>query len=77
MSFEIIGALVNIETIATGSEIRELPRLQKAYGRARWRKRKGVGKVKLPNGSVHTAEIHWYEAHGVGRKEQKIKRFLP
>jgi hypothetical protein len=76
MSFEIIGAIVDVETIATGRAIRELPRLQKAYGRARWRKRKGVGKVRLPNGNVHTAEILWYEAHGIGGKEHKIKRVL-
>ena len=74
--FEIIGPLVNVETIATGREIRELPRLQKAYGKGRWRKRKCIGRVRLQNGSVHTAEIHWYEAHGVWRKEHKIKKFL-
>lgn len=74
---EIIGPLVNVETIANGREIRELARLQKAYGKGRWRKRKGVGKVRLQNGSVKTAEIHWYEAHGIGRKEPKVKKFLP
>ena len=76
MSFEIIGPLVNVETIAVGKEIRELARLQKAYGKGRWRKRKGVGRIKLQNGSVHTAEIHWYEAHGIGAKEHKIKHIL-
>jgi len=74
--FEIVGTLVNVETIAAGREIRELPRLRKTYGKGRWRKRKGVGRVRLQNGSVHTAEIHWYEAHGIGRKEHKIKKFL-
>ncbi|HEY5021551.1 MAG TPA: hypothetical protein VII30_03575 [Gemmatimonadaceae bacterium] len=76
MSFEIIGPLVNVETIAVGKEIREVARLQKAYGKGRWRKRKGVGRIKLQNGSVHTAEIHWYEAHGIGAKEHKIKHIL-
>ena len=75
--FEIVGPIVNVETIAAGREIRELPRLRKAYGKGRWRKRKGVGRVRLQDGSVHTAEIHWYEAHGIGRKEHKIKRVLP
>ena len=74
--FEIVGPLVNVETIAAGREIRELRRLRKAYGKGRWRKRKGVGRVRLEDGSVHTAEVHWYEAHGVGRKEHKIKKFL-
>jgi hypothetical protein len=74
--FEIIGPLVNVETIAAGREIRELPRLRKTYGKGRWRKRKGVGRVRLQDGSIHTAEVHWYEAHGIGRKEHKIKKFL-
>jgi hypothetical protein len=74
--FEIVGALVNVETIAAGREIRELPRLRKTYGKGRWRKRKGVGRVRLQDGSIHTAEVHWYEAHGIGRKEHKIKKFL-
>jgi hypothetical protein len=73
---ELVGPLVNAETIAVGREIRELRRLQKAYGKGRWRKRKGVDKVRLPNGSVQSAEVHWYEAHGIGRKELKIKRLL-
>jgi hypothetical protein len=76
MPFEIIGPLVDVETIAMGRGIRELARLHKAYGKARWRKRKGIGRIKLQNGSVHTAEIHWYEAHGVGSKEHKIKRIV-
>jgi hypothetical protein len=76
MSLEILGPIVNVETIAKGRKIRELARLVKAYGKGRWRKLKGVGRVRLPNGTVHTAEIHWYEANGIGRKEHKIKRFL-
>ena len=74
--FEIVGPIVNVETIAAGREIRELPRLRKAYGKGRWRKRKGVGRVRLQDGSIHTAEVHWYEAHGIGRKEHKIQKFL-
>ena len=57
-------------------EIRELRRLRKAYGGARWRKRKGIAKVRLEDGSVHVAEVHWYEAHGVGQKELEIKRIF-
>jgi hypothetical protein len=75
--FEFVGPLVNVETIATGRKIRELPRLRKAYGTGRWRKRKGIGRIRLQDGSLHTAEVHWYEAHGIGRKEHKIKRLLP
>lgn len=74
--FEVLGTLVDVETIATGHEIRELRRLQKAYGRGRRRKRKGIARIRLRNGVIHTAEVHWYEAHGVGRKEFKIKRIL-
>jgi len=74
---EILGPLVNIETIAAGRQLQELPRPQKAYGKGRRRKRKGVGRIRLQDGSVHTAEIHWYEAHGAGRKEEyKIKRLI-
>ena len=61
------------ETIATGREIRQLPRLRRRHGKGRWRKRKGVARVRLQDGTVHTAEIHWYEAHGIGRREMKIK----
>jgi hypothetical protein len=74
--FEVLGTIIDIETIATGREIRELRRLQKAYGHDRWRKRKGIARIRLTHGGIHTAEIHWYEAHGVGRKELKIKRLL-
>jgi hypothetical protein len=74
--FEIVGAVLQQETIAVGRGIRELARLRRAYGGAQWRKRKGVAKIRLHDGTVRTAEVHWYEAHGVGRKEIKIKRFL-
>jgi hypothetical protein len=74
--FELLGPITDIETFAVGSAIREIARLGKFYGKGRWRKRKGVAKVRLSDGSVHVAEIHWYEATGIGKKECKIKRFL-
>ena len=76
MHFRIIGEITDIETFATGRKIRELSRLRKFYGRGRWRKRKGNARIRLNDGSVHFAEVHWYEARGIGRKELKIKRFL-
>lgn len=76
MSFEIVGAITEVETFAVGASIRELPRLRKIYGKGRWRKRKGIAKVKLPDGTIRKAEIHWYEASGIGKKEFKIKRLL-
>ena len=76
MTFEIIGEIEGIETFAVGRSIREHPRLQKIYGKGRWRKRKGFATVRLPSGIERSAEIHWYEATGIGRKEFKIKRFL-
>ena len=76
MDFDIIGPLSDIESIAVGSAIRELVRLRKAYGPGRWRKRKGNAMVRLADGTIIKAEVHWYEAHGIGRVEFKIKRFL-
>lgn len=76
MYFRIVGTIREIETFAVGSDIRELPRLRRQYGRGRWRKRKGTATVELPDGSTHLAEVHWYEATGIGRKEFKIKRYL-
>lgn len=76
MYFEILGKITNVETFAVGSSIREIARLRKLYGKGRWRKRKGVARVKLDDGSVCLAEIHWYEATGIGKKEFKIKQFL-
>ena len=66
----------SLETIASGRGIRELKCLRRVYGNAKWRKRKGTAEVKLADGSVHRAELHWYEATGLGRKEYKIKRYL-
>jgi hypothetical protein len=74
--FRILGAIAAIETIAVGSGIREIGRLRKRYGRGRWRKRKGVARVELQDGTVRLAEIHWYEASGVGRREVKLKGYL-
>jgi hypothetical protein len=76
VSFVVIGAILEQETIAAGRGIRELARLRKFYGTGRWRKRKGIARIRLDDGTLRTAEIHWYEAHGIGRKELKIKRFL-
>jgi hypothetical protein len=74
--FELIGKIENIETIAIGSKIHDIARLRKMYGRGRWRKLKGVGRVRLANSSECEAELHWYEAHGIGRKEMKVKQLL-
>jgi hypothetical protein len=76
MRFEILGDIYDIETFATGAGIREIARLRRIYGRGRWRKRKGIARVRLSDGSIHTAELHWYEATGIGRKEFKIKHLL-
>jgi hypothetical protein len=76
MDFEVVGAITDVETFAVGSSIRELPRLRRVYGPGRWRKRKGIAQVRLKDGTAVRAEVHWYEAHGIGRKEMKIKRFL-
>ncbi len=73
MDFEIVGPVRDIETIAAGRAIRPLRQLRRRYGKGRWRKRKGVATVRLQDGTVHKAEVHWYEAHGIGRREMKIK----
>ena len=76
MFFEILGEIVDVELIAAGRVIGELNRLQKRYGKARWRKMKGVCEIRLRSGLVVNAELHWYEAHGIDRKEFKVKRLL-
>jgi len=76
MYFRIIGEVTQAETFAAGSSIREIARLRKVYGRGRWRKRKGIARVRLDDGTVHIAEVHWYEASGIGKREFKVKRFL-
>jgi hypothetical protein len=74
--FDILGAITELETFAIGNAIRELPRLRRTYGPGRWRKRKGVARVRLVDGTIRRAELHWYEASGVGRREYKIKGYL-
>jgi hypothetical protein len=76
MQFEIVGEISQVETFAAGTGIREISRLRRVYGRGRWRKRKGIARVQLADGSLHLAEVHWYEAAGIGRKEFKIKHLL-
>jgi hypothetical protein len=76
MHFEVIDAITEIETIAIGTSVRALANLQRRYGRGRWRKLKGVATVRLGTGTLRRAEVHWYEAHGIGRVRHKIKRFL-
>ena len=73
MDFEIIGTIANIETIATGPSIRDIVRLRKRHGKGRWRKMKGLATVRLEDGTIHRAEVHWYDAHGIGKREFKIK----
>lgn len=76
MYFELVGEISASETIAEGSSIRILAELERKHGRGRWRKLKGTGVVRLADGRVVRAELHWYEAHGMGRTRLKIKRFL-
>ena len=75
-SFEIVSDITDIEVIAVGKSIRDLERIREQYGDGRWRKMKGIAIIQLSNGSVRKAEIHWYEAHGIGRKEFKRKGYL-
>lgn len=76
MEIEILGAIERVETIAVAGQIRELSRLNRFYGKARRRKRKRLAMVRLPDGSIESAEVHWYEAASIGRREFKVKRFL-
>jgi hypothetical protein len=76
MPVDIVGTIADTQVIARGRGIRELRRLEKIYGKARWRKLKGIARVRLEDGSVVEAEVHWYEATGLGRREMKIKRIL-
>lgn len=76
MYFEIIGELEGIETIAVGGRIRDIMRLRRQFGPGRWRKLKGFASIRLESGTIRYAELHWYEAHGIGRKKMKIKRLL-
>ena len=76
MQFEVTGNISEIETIAVSRAIRILPLLQRRYGKGRWRKLKGVATVRLNDGTIRSAEIHWFEAHGIGKRKMRIKRFL-
>jgi len=76
MDFEIVGEIAVVETIAAGKGIRDLRRLRKSYGKGRWRKMKGIARIRLMTGRIRLAELHWYEAHGIGKKEIKRKRYL-
>jgi hypothetical protein len=76
VAFEIVGEVTAIEVIAAGNKLRRRKELRKRYGQGRWRKLKGIAKVHLAGGEIRSAEIHWYEAHGIGRRALKIKRFL-
>lgn len=76
MPFEIVGDIELVETIASGRGVRVRSRLHKIYGRGRWRKLKGEATVRLPSGKLRRVELHWYEAHGIGRRDLKIKKYL-
>ncbi|MGI8657022.1 MAG: hypothetical protein ACR2LC_17595 [Pyrinomonadaceae bacterium] len=76
MNFEIIGKITDIETIAVGSSIRILPVLRRRFGKGRWRKLKGIAQVRLFDGTIRPAEVHWFEAHGIGKRFMRIKRYL-
>jgi hypothetical protein len=76
MKFEIVGRITSIEIIASGSGVRVRRFLRKAYGAGRWRKLKGLAMVRLPNGALRRVELHWYEAHGIGRRDVRIKAYL-
>jgi len=76
VEFEIVGDIEHVETIASGPSVKIRSFLRKKYGRGRWRKRKGEATVRLPNGNLRRVELHWYEAHGIGKRDLKIKHYL-
>lgn len=76
MIFELIGEITGVEIIAVDGRIRDIERLRKSYGPGRWRKLKGIALVRLEDGTECDAELHWYEAHGIGKKEIKVKELL-
>ena len=73
MDFQFVSEISEVETIATGKSVRDQVRLRELYGGTRWRKLKGVARVRLRNGRIRLAEVHWYEAHGIGKREFKLK----
>lgn len=76
MKFEVVGQIEQVETIAAGPGVKVRAFLWKTCGRGRWRKQKGIGTVRLPNGNLRRVELHWYEAHGIGKRDMKIKKYL-
>jgi hypothetical protein len=76
LKFEVVGRITGIETIASGTGVRLRRYLRKAYGPGRWRKLKGMATIRLPNGALRRVELHWYEAHGIGRRDLRIKRYV-
>jgi hypothetical protein len=76
VNFKIVDKIHREKTFATGNGIKEIARLRRVYGKGRWRKRKGIATVRLQDGTIRTAEVHWYEATGIGRLEYKIKHFV-
>ena len=76
MHFEIVGRIEHVEVIAVGGRIRDIMRLRRQFGEGKWRKLKGIARVRIASGETRRAEVHWYEAHGIGRKKMKIKRFV-
>jgi hypothetical protein len=74
--FDLLSRITNIEIIAVDNAIHDIAYLRSAYGAGRWRKLKGIAKVRLPDGTICRAEVHWYEAHGIGKRDMKIKRVL-
>ena len=76
MKFDVVGTITNVEIIAAGPSVKVRSFLRKTYGRGRWRKLKGVATVRLRNGKLRRVELHWYEAHGIGRRDFKIKSYL-
>ena len=76
MKFELVGPIANAEVIAAGPGVRVRSYLRKAYGQGRWRKMKGTATIRLSNGALRVVELHWYEAHGIGQRDMKIKRYV-
>jgi hypothetical protein len=76
VKFDVVGTITQVETIAAGVSVRLRSFLRKSYGRGRWRKMKGLATVRLPNGKLRRVELHWYEAHGIGKRDLKIKEYF-
>ena len=76
VDFELVGEITDVDTIAAGKGLRDLPRLRRLSGRGYWRTMKGNARIRLRNGRIRLAELHWYEAHGIGKKEFKRKTYL-